>query len=407
MIELPANWVPHLLIDLIERLESGVSVNAENISVSDGTPGVLKVSCVSGGAFYPEENKRIHAEEIQRAKITAQKGAIIISRSNTRQLVGECGLVKDNHPNLFLSDKLWQTIFRDGSQVDARWLKYFLTMPSTRRKLAEMSNGTSGSMKNISKEDFLALEVMLPPPAEQRTIADALDQWDCAIEKLEQLITAKTRLKRGLMQQLLTGRKRFKEFEGQVWVEREFGVFLKESRVPGSDGKRARKLTVKLYGNGVIEKRDKLEGSANTKYYVRKAGQFIYSKLDFLNGAFGIIPAHLDGYESTLDLPAFEIADGFDGQWLLYHVTRSHFYKNYANTAEGGRKARRVQPEEFLKTKVRCPSLPEQRCIASVLNACDSEIDLLKRQLAALKKQKQGLMQQLLTGRIRVHEAQP
>lgn len=291
-----------------------------------------------------------------------------------------------------------------NSEVDGYYLGFYLA--AGKRRLLSLVDRSGHGTGRLPSDLLHSFEIELPEIQEQRKIAGTLLAWDFAIEKLEQLITAKTRFKRSLIQQLLMGRKRFKEFEEQIWAEREFGAILKESRTPGSDGKRARKLTVKLYGNGVIEKRDRLKGSTNTKYYVRKAGQFIYSKLDFLNGAFGIVPIHLDGYESTLDLPAFEIADGFDAQWLLYYVTRSHFYQQYANTAEGGRKARRVQPEEFLKTKARCPSLAEQRRIASVLNACDHEIDLLKRQLAALKKQKQGLMQQLLTGRIRVKPAE-
>ncbi|MCB8953132.1 MAG: hypothetical protein H6650_14090 [Ardenticatenales bacterium] len=58
----------------------------------------------------------------------------------------------------------------------------------------------------------------------------------------------------------------------------------------------------------MFEKEDKGQGSKNTQYYKRKAGQFIYSKLDFLNCAFGIIPEYLDGFQSTLDLPCFDIA---------------------------------------------------------------------------------------------------
>ena len=83
-----------------------------------------------------------------------------------------------------------------------------------------------------------------------------------------------------------------------------------ESRIKGSNGKEARKITVKLWGKGVFEKTNKRVGSENTKYYKRKSGQFLYSKLDFLNCAFGIIPLDLDGLESTVDLPCFDISDG-------------------------------------------------------------------------------------------------
>lgn len=61
--------------------------------------------------------------------------------------------------------------------------------------------------------------------------------------------------------------------------------------------------------------------------------------------------------------------------------------------------------DAFAKIKVRLPSIEEQRYIAAVLQACDEEIELLGQKLAALKRQKQGLMQQLLTGRVRVKAA--
>jgi type I restriction enzyme S subunit len=152
----------------------------------------------------------------------------------------------------------------------------------------------------------------------------------------------------------------------------------------------------------VIEKRDQRQGSESTKYYVRRAGQFIYSKLDFLNGAFGIIPDRLEGYESTLDLPAFDISEGIDPQWLLYYVSRKEFYSRYIQAAEGGRKARRVHPSELLNTSISVPSLEEQRHLAGVLNICVKEIELLKKQLDALKRQKWGLMQKLMARLIRV-----
>jgi type I restriction enzyme S subunit len=205
------------------------------------------------------------------------------------------------------------------------------------------------------------------------------------------------------MQQLLTGKKRFAEFEGEEWRRVRFGEFLKESRLAGSHGGSAKKISVKLYGLGVFPKVETREGSANTKYYRRMAGQFIYSKLDFLNGAFGIVPDSLDGWESTLDLPCFDIdRTQVDPTFLLSYLVREEFYINCIGLAMGGRKARRVPPSEFLAMHLELPTLAEQRKIAAVLNTADEEVVQLKNQLAALRRQKQGLMQVLLTGKVRV-----
>jgi type I restriction enzyme S subunit len=203
------------------------------------------------------------------------------------------------------------------------------------------------------------------------------------------------------MQQLLTGRRRLKGFSNK-WQASRFGEFLVESRIPGNDGSNANKLTVKLYGRGVVPKQERLAGSENMRYYQRKAGQFIYSKLDFLNGAFGIIPVSLDGYETTLDVPAFDVLPTADPRWLLHFVCREEFYTQQLGAAAGGRKARRVNPSEFLAMKILAPSLEEQRQIAEILDTADQQLTLLRTQRTALDQQKRGLMQRLLTGRLRV-----
>ena len=136
----------------------------------------------------------------------------------------------------------------------------------------------------------------------------------------------------GLMQQLLTGKRRFPGFS-EKWKFKQIETFLTESRISGTDGAQAKKLTVKLYGKGVIPKSESRAGSESTKYFRRKAGQFIYSKLDFLNGAFGIIPDELDGYESTLDLPAFDFNESVDPDWFLSFVIREEFYSSHPNNS--------------------------------------------------------------------------
>ena len=185
----------------------------------------------------------------------------------------------------------------------------------------------------------------------------------------------------------LTPRLRFPEFR-EPWNEKMIGDYLIESRIPGSDGFVAKKITVKLWGKGVYKKIESLKGSENTQYYKRRAGQFIYSKLDFLNQAFGIIPQHLDGFESTVDLPCFDVTDGLDPRFLVEYVQRPNFYKKHGNMADGGRKAKRIQVESFLSFPVAVPSPAEQRKIAACLGSLDEWIGAEGRKLAALPFQR-------------------
>jgi type I restriction enzyme S subunit len=286
------------------------------------------------------------------------------------------------------------------SAVQRDFLFYTLKREDLFQLIDRLSSRTSGQT-GIDMDALKAFPLALPPLPEQRKIADILSTWDEALEALDALIAAKDRQKQALMQQLLTGKTRVKGAKGK-WQRMRFADWLTESRIQGTDGSSAKKITVKLYGRGVYSKQDRLVGSENTKYYIRRSGQFIYSKLDFLNGAFGIVPESLDGYESTLDLPSFDVSPNADAKWLLYYVTRPEFYTQQLGAAAGGRKARRVNPSEFLAMKILAPDFAEQQQIAAILDTADQELTLLRTQRQTLDQQKRGLMQRLLTGKIRV-----
>lgn len=189
---------------------------------------------------------------------------------------------------------------------------------------------------------------------------------------------------------------RFQEFKNEdTWKKVNIGKYLKESRIKGSKGDTAKKLTVKLWGQGVFEKKETLKGSENTQYFRRRSGQFIYSKLDFLNQAFGIVPNYLDGYESTVDLPCFDVSENINTRFLLEYVQRTNFYKKFGEMADGGRKAKRIQVDTFLGFPIYTPNLKEQQKIASCLSSIDGLINAEDKKLEALKSHKKGLMQKL------------
>ena len=178
------------------------------------------------------------------------------------------------------------------------------------------------------------------------------------------------------------------EYRTPAWEQRKLGQHLKLSRELGHTGVDARKLTVKLWGKGVVEKTDLYGGSAQTQYYIRHAGQFMYGKLDFLHAAFGVVPDKLDCFESTLDSPAFDI-EGLDSSFLLNLVTQEDFYLKNGNIANGSRKAKRIHEETFLNMEIRAPELVEQRRIGAFLDRLDSLITLHQRKydkLCVLKK---------------------
>ena len=223
----------------------------------------------------------------------------------------------------------------------------------------------------------------MPSLPEQRKIAEILRTWDEAIEAATKLVTALNTRREALRTKLVIEA----GIGGRPTV---FGEFLTESRILGSDGASARKITVKLYGKGAVPKSDKRDGSTKTRYYRRSPGQLIYSKLDFLNGAFALIPEALQGYESSLDLPAFDISEPVNPQWLIEYLTRPAYYTAQLHLARGQRKARRIAPDDFLASPVKLPQRDRQDEIAEVLTVADSEIALCETELDTLTRQKRG-----------------
>ena len=175
---------------------------------------------------------------------------------------------------------------------------------------------------------------------------------------------------------------RFKGFT-DPWEQRKVGDHLIPSKLPGHTGVDARKLTVKLWGKGVVEKTDSYGGSEHTQYYVRHAGQFMYGKLDFLHAAFGIVPAELDNYESTLDSPAFDLSE-INGKFLVSRVCKEDFYLKYGTIANGSRKAKRIHEDTFMDMPILVPELEEQERVAALLEALDTLITLHQRKLEKL-----------------------
>jgi type I restriction enzyme S subunit len=203
-------WECGNIASVIGALDAGVSVNSVEHDDGDGFDGmfILKTSAVAGGRFIPRECKRIAQKDLSRACLNPQKGMIIISRMNTPDLVGECGYVDRDYPNLFVPDRLWMTRFKQDLQVSGLWLSYLLSTAALKRQIAAAATGTSGSMKNLSKQTFLQIPISLPSCREQSDIAAVLFDMDAEVAALEARRDKTRWLKQGMMQELLTGKTR-------------------------------------------------------------------------------------------------------------------------------------------------------------------------------------------------------
>lgn len=209
--EVPEHWEALPLKRIIKDFESGVSVNAIDELAEEGEYGILKTSCVFNDEFDPKENKVILDEvELRNARLNPKKDCIIISRMNTPELVGASGYVSEDHKNLFLPDRLWQTVYWNKENISCLWLSYVLNSHFFRGQVSSVATGTSDSMKNVSKNDYLSIIIVLPPFEEQTQIALALKSTLEIINQVEieikEIVTKLKEYRQSLISEAVTGK---------------------------------------------------------------------------------------------------------------------------------------------------------------------------------------------------------
>jgi type I restriction enzyme, S subunit len=209
----PTGWSLERLKWVIQSVRSGVSVNASDQPIEGDGFGVLKTSAVAGGAFIPCENKSVWETEYDRLACPVTKNTIIMSRMNTPNLVGESGYVAEDHPNLFLPDRLWQISF-DENRVFVPFLALLLSSKEARNALSSMATGTSPSMKNLAIEEMSSLLVPVPPLEEQILIYQEVAKHESMTNPLRSEITNSLQLLKERRSALITA-----AVTGQIPVE--------------------------------------------------------------------------------------------------------------------------------------------------------------------------------------------
>jgi len=421
--KIPANWKCEYINTLLADIGAGVSVNGHDEPASNGELGVLKLGAVAvGGGFNPNENKAIKAEEIGRVGPTVTKGTLLLSRSNTIDLVGACTAIQEDYPCLHVPDLLW--VVQPESGCDLLWLQYLIAARPVRRGVRAIATGTSGSMMKLSMQAFRKIEVPVPPLSEQRKIAAILSTWDRASELTEKLIAAKRKRKQALMQQLLTGKVRLQEFvkskKRRTTLLGEMPVDWNEYRLKNLVEKVKRKNpddvqhVLTASGEfGLVDQREFFNRSVASSdlsgYYLLRRGEYAYNRSAMKGYPFGAIK-RLDRYDqgvlSTLYICFGVTVDHCNLDYLSHLFEARLLDRQLRRVTQVGGRAHgllNITESDFYGMTIVLPSEVEQRAIAKVVDCQQREIDLLLNKLDALQRQKRGLMQQLLTGKVRVN----
>jgi len=168
--EVPAHWDVLRVKHLVARMEQGWSPQCEGFPVQSWDEwGVLKVGCVNGGFFRPDENKTLPSDLVPLPELGLVSGDLLISRANTRELVGSAAVVFLDYPKLMLCDKLYRLRLRPDS-CDPSFLALYLGTPQVRGQIEFAATGASSSMLNIGQSTILEIKVAVPPAVEQTSI---------------------------------------------------------------------------------------------------------------------------------------------------------------------------------------------------------------------------------------------
>ena len=291
-------------------------------------------------------------------------------------------------------------LLRDKGDYFADGYKgYILYEPWVAKELKKKATGIS--VLGISKSNLLNLKIKLPPLDEQEKIAEILSTWDEAINLTINLIESKKQFKKALMQNLLTAKIRFPQFKGE-WKEIKLGNFLEEKSERNTKNiDLVLSVTNKFGFVTQVEYFDKSVASDNTaNYKIVRKGNFAYNPSRINVGSIALLESYEIGILSPMYV-VFECLENLDNRFLKFWFQSHIFMGNLPKYLAGS--VRESLNFNYMKIiSIKLPNLKEQQKIAEVLTACDDEINLLNLKLENLKKQKQGLMQKLLSGKVRI-----
>lgn len=323
----------------------------------------------------------------------------------TPEDIGKCAAYLENCPAYAGGDIV---ILSPNNNINSLWLSYLLNSDIGGKQRYKFAQGFS--IVHIYPDNLKQIQIPVPHLPEQQRIVSVLSLWDTAIAKQTALIEKLTLRKRGLMQQLLTGKKRLKGFSGE-WKNIKLGNIAE--RITRKNEEDNRNVVTISAQRGFVVQTDFFNKSVASEtldnYFLVHKNEFCYNK----------------SYSNGYPMGAIKRLKSFDKAvvttlYICFRLkeklrTNIDFFEQYCESGllnkelvkvanEGGRAhgLLNVTPADFFNMHMRIPSIEEQTAIASVLVNADKEIDIQKQKLAAIQTQKKGLMQVLLTGKKRI-----
>jgi type I restriction enzyme S subunit len=363
---IPEDWEVKRLGDLCNDISSG----RNKIRTELGKYPVYG----STGIIGMTDKYQYEGDKILVARVGAHAG--LVSKASGKYDVSDNTIIVENKQNYSIDFAYNQLVFMNLNK---------LVFGSGQPLI------TSGMLKR--------LYVLYPKKEEQARICDLLSLWDTAIAKQTALIEQLTLRKRGLMQQLLTGKKRLKGFEGGAF--HRLGNYISECNRRNNGCNRVLSVT---NTRGFIlqeEQFDKIVASNDTSNYkVVRRGEFAYNPSRVNVGSLAMLNEYDEGILSPMYI-VFKANENIDKSYLL-QCLQSWWFRGHIPAYTQGSVRDSLSFDGLCSMKFYIPTLQEQKAISCILGQADKEIEIAKGKLLHLQNQKRGLMQILLTGKKRI-----
>ena len=375
--------------------ELGVFSKGSGVCRADSNSG--KLPCIRYGEIYMTHNDYIKEftsfisrEVAQTAKQLKQGDLLFTGSGETKEEIGKCVAFIYDYEAYAGGDII---ILSPDNDIDSMFMGFMLNTPNVNKQKA--SKGQGDAIVHITAKSLADVSVVLPPLPEQHAIATALSDTGALITAMEKLIAKKRVIKQGAMQELLTGKRRLPGFSGK-WVEKKLGEIALDIKT----GKR--------------NNEDKIE---NGKYpffvrsqQIERINDYVYNCEAILvpgEGNIGQIFHYING-KFDCHQRVYKISEFIDVAAIFIFYYMKMFFGRYAliNTVKATVDSLRLPT--FEKFEMVIPQdKAEQTAIANILSDMDAEIDVLTAKLNKLRHIKQGMMSELLTGRIRLVQPEP
>lgn len=327
---------------------------------------------------------------------------------------GKCSIVLYSRESLIFESSIIR-VRLDQSEADPLFHYYFFASPTGRSLMSVIISGTN--VKGIRGSELRVLYIPHPPLPEQRAIAAALSDVDGLLGGLDRLIAKKRDLKQAAMQQLLTGQTRLPGFKGEWEVKTLFDLAERKKELfDDGDWIESEHITtvgIRLIQTGNIGVGSFIEKDAK-KYIFEKSftalrckqlrqGDLLVCRLADPAGRACVLPdigedRIVTSVDVTIFRPPPEVAD----RVFLSNVFSTPEWFRDVSDRSGGTTHKRIARGALGRITINLPPLPEQTAIASVLSEMDAELAALEQRRDKTRALKQGMMQELLTGKTRL-----